>query len=85
MIKPRSNQEITIRSATDADRPAVAQLARLDSSRTLHGDALLAFVDGDLRAAISLQQGVVVADPFQLAEDAIAMLRLRAAQRVAAA
>ena len=46
-------------------RPRRAQrFAALDSSEPLHGDVLLGRVDGELRAALSLADGRVVADPF---------------------
>lgn len=72
---------VTIRPATDADHPALAKLAALDSGSAPSGETLLAFVDGELRAALGLERGVALADPFRLTEDAVAMLRLRAVQQ----
>lgn len=72
---------VTIRPATDADHPALSELAALDSATTPSGETLLAFVDGELRAALSLDRGVPLADPFRLTDDAVEMLRLRAVQQ----
>ena len=46
------------------DRRELHRLAALDSSDPLQGDVLLGRVDGELRAALSLSDGRVVADPF---------------------
>lgn len=72
---------VTIRPATDTDHPALADLAALDSGSPPSGETLLAFVDGELRAALGLDHGSTLADPFRLSDDAVAMLRLHAAQR----
>jgi hypothetical protein len=40
---------------------------------------LLAFVDGELRAAVALAGGDAVADPFRRADELVALLRFRAA------
>ena len=42
---------ITIRHSTHEDGPAVLRLAQLDDRPAPEGDALLAFVDGELAAA----------------------------------
>ena len=49
------HSEITIRHATDQDVTAVRHLAALDESDAPQGDALLAFVDGELVAARSVR------------------------------
>ena len=49
------HSEITIRHATDNDVTAVRHLAALDESDAPQGDALLAFVDGELVAARSVR------------------------------
>jgi hypothetical protein len=41
---------------------------------------LVAEVDGQALAAISLADGAVIADPFHLTGDLVALLRVRAAQ-----
>lgn len=68
--------EIRIRQATKADAFALRRLAALDDSRELHGDVLLAEEAGELRAAISLEDGKVVANPFARTADLVDMLRV---------
>jgi hypothetical protein len=56
---------VTLRPCRPEDRAPLARLAALDSGRTLAGPVLLAEVGGEVRAALSLKDGVVLADPFQ--------------------
>jgi hypothetical protein len=73
-----ATQSIAIRRATEADRTAVERLAGLDSSPAPSGDLLLAAVDDEPLAAIELETGKVVADPFRPTADLVALLSLRA-------
>ncbi len=68
---------ITIRLATTDDDQALVRLSALDSSQAPDKPVLLAEVDGELRAALSLHNGAVVADPFFLTEDLVTLLRAR--------
>jgi hypothetical protein len=68
---------VVIRRAHDGDRAALARLAALDSSPPPAGEVLLAEVDGEPRAALSLGDGRVVADPFQRTTELVALLELR--------
>jgi hypothetical protein len=68
---------IIIRSPHADEAFAVRRLAYLDSRRPLRGDVLVAFVDGEPLAAISVADGAVVADPFQYTADLVELLRLR--------
>ena len=71
---------IAIRRAIPADAGAVRRLAALDSADIPAGTVLLAEVDGDFRAAISLTTGAAIGDPFALTADLLlVLLRLRAA------
>jgi len=70
--------ELVIRRATEQDDAALARLAALDSARPLRGEALVAFVHGEPWAAISLEDGRVVADPFRPSSTAAELVRLRA-------
>jgi hypothetical protein len=74
------NDAITIRRSTDDDRAAILALAALDSRPAPAGDALLAFAGGELRAALPLNGGTPVADPFRPTAEAVALLRLSAGQ-----
>ena len=71
---------ITIRSSTEADSPAIRDLALLDGGVAPRGDTLLAYVDGELRVAVGRTDGRVVADPFHLTADIVNLVRARAAQ-----
>ena len=75
---------ITITHATEADNPAVWRLAALDDRRAPRGPALLAYVDGELRAAVGLVDGRAVADPFHPTAELVEVLRFQARQEVAA-
>jgi hypothetical protein len=74
---------ITIRPATAEDRGALARLAALDERPLPSGDVLLAFVDGELRAAVPARSGLAMADPFEPTADVVELLRLRAEQEAA--
>lgn len=69
-----------IRRSTPADQAALERVAALDSAPALHGDALVAEVDGDIRAAVSLTDGRVIANPFVRTAELVDLLELRAAQ-----
>ena len=69
---------LTVRRATRDDAAALADLAALDSAAPLTGDVLLAEVAGAPVAALSATDGRVVADPFALTADVVAVLRVRA-------
>lgn len=72
---------IVIRQASAADSEAIHRLADLDDRAMPRGEALLAFVDGELRAAVGRADGRVVADPFHLTADLVALVRARAEQQ----
>jgi hypothetical protein len=69
---------IVIRHAGDADICALADLAILDSREPLTGPALIAEVDGVVRAALDLADGSVAADPFAPTAELVELLRLHA-------
>jgi hypothetical protein len=77
---PRS---VTLRFASTPDQRALARVAELDSSTPPSQPVLLAEVDGQLRAALALTDGTVVADPFHPTADLIDLLRARARQLTA--
>jgi hypothetical protein len=70
---------IAFRSATSDDDRVLSDLAQLDSARPLARPAVLAVVDGEPVAAVSLADGQVVADPFTRTEDVVTLLRARVA------
>ncbi len=76
-----SPASLSLRHATSADSVAVAYLAALDDAERLTGSVLVAF-DGERPvAAVSLDDGRAVADPFTRTADVVDLLRLRARQQ----
>jgi hypothetical protein len=74
---------IVIRHAEAADLPVLARLAALDSAPMVSVNALIAELDGVAVAALDLDDGRVVADPFTPSIDLVDLLKLRA-RRLAA-
>ena len=68
----------SIRYATGQDQDALRNLAELDSQKPLDGRVLVAQHDGTPAAALSLDDGRVIADPFQRTDYLVAHLRMRA-------
>jgi hypothetical protein len=71
---------VTLRYAGAADVQRLRDLAELDSAPVPSAGALVAEVDGRLRAALPLDGGPAIADPFHRGEELIELLRIRAAQ-----
>jgi hypothetical protein len=69
---------IVIRLATRSDSRTLRNLAALDSRHPLAGPAMLAEVDGVVRAALDLSDGSVAADPFTPTAELVDLLCLRA-------
>jgi hypothetical protein len=69
------NNAITIRRSTTGDAAAVARIAALDSGHAPEGDAMLAFVGGELRAVLPLDGGRALADPFHRTAELVELLR----------
>ena len=74
------NGNLTLRLADDRDTRRLRILAQLDSAPVPSGPMLIAEVDGRLRAALPLDGGEPIADPFRRSADLIELLRARAAQ-----
>lgn len=72
---------IAIRRAAAHDRDAVERLAALDSAPLPHGEVLLAEVDGEPWAALGLDDGRAIADPFRRSASVVELLRTRAGQK----
>jgi hypothetical protein len=76
------SDEITIRLSSPEDRAAILGLANLDGRRPPSGEAILAIVSGELRAALPLGGGDAIADPFWPTTELVKLLRVvDAAQR----
>jgi hypothetical protein len=74
----KDRDTITIRHSTRFDRAALRRLAELDGRPAPAGEALLALVDGELRAALPLAGGEALADPFHRTAELVDLLRVRA-------
>jgi hypothetical protein len=72
------DMNLTIRRATAADASAVHRLAALDSAFPPTGELLLAEMGDELWAALSVDTGAAVADPFRPSRDLVELLRFRA-------
>jgi hypothetical protein len=69
----------TIRFASPDDESGLRRLAALDSQPILAGQMLVAEVDGELWAAVSLGgEPRAIADPFRPTAELVALLRERA-------
>jgi hypothetical protein len=71
---------ITIRPSYADDDLALIRLAALDSAPTPSGPMLLAEVDGELRAAVSLEDHSAIADPFFPSLHLVTLLRTHAGE-----
>ncbi len=69
---------VLIRAARGSDGPALRRLAELDSSVLPSGDLLIAETDDELVAALSVDTGETVADPFRPTADVVDLLAYRA-------
>jgi hypothetical protein len=73
-----TNSTLTIRRASGSDAVALQDLATLDSAVAPGGDVLVAEVGSELWAAVEVESGAAVADPFRPTADLVELLRFRA-------
>ncbi len=72
--------QITIRPGYAGDERALIRLAALDSAPGVPpGPLLVAEVDGELSAALSLSDDTSIADPFRPTAEIVALLRAHVA------
>jgi hypothetical protein len=77
----RQRGELKLRDASDDDAADLLRLARLDSqARPPAGKIIVAVDRGVLVAAMSVESGTTIADPFRATAPIVTMLRLRAEQ-----
>ena len=69
---------IQIRVARPGDEATLLRLAALDSAPAPRGDVLVALIDGEILAALALDSGHAIADPFRPTADLVELLRTRA-------
>ena len=77
-------EPITITHSTDENNKELWRLAALDDRRAPNGPALLAYVGGELRAAVGIVDGRAVADPFHRTAELVEILQFQARKEVAA-
>jgi hypothetical protein len=78
------SEPIVIRHSTGTDQVAIEELAELDGRPAPVGETLLAEVDGKLWAAVGVDDGAAVGDPFLPTADVLWLLQIRAEQERAA-
>jgi hypothetical protein len=71
---------IAIRPARSADAERLRWLAQRDSAAVPAGRLLVAEVGGAIQAAVAVESGEAIADPFRRTAELVALLRMRAAQ-----
>jgi hypothetical protein len=76
---------VLIRAARGSDGPALRRLAELDSRPLPEGSLLVAEADDEVVAALSVDTGAKVADPFRRTADVVDLLAFRARRLRAAA
>jgi hypothetical protein len=69
---------VIIRAARGSDGPALRRLAALDSRDLPAGELLIAETGDAVVAALSLETGARVADPFRRTADVVDLLTYRA-------
>ena len=69
---------VVIRAARGSDGPALRRLAALDSAEVPAGALLVAESDDAVVAAMSVDTGAKVADPFRRTADVVDLLAFRA-------
>jgi hypothetical protein len=70
-----STHTVTIRHATAADASSIRTLAEVDSASPPTGNLLLGEVGDELWAAVEVETGAAIADPFRPSADVVALLR----------
>lgn len=71
-------ETLVIRIATEQDLPALHRLASLDEAPVPAGRVLVADVAGETVAALGVEHGEHVADPFRPTADVLALLGAQA-------
>jgi hypothetical protein len=77
------SDDLTVRRARPDDAPALWRLAALDDAARPRGAHLVAEVREEIVAALPLDGGRAIADPFRRTADLVALLELRASQLAA--
>jgi hypothetical protein len=75
---PAPRPEVTVRFARDTDAIALDRLAQLSERQVPQGTLLVGSVRGEITAAVAIEGGAAIADPFRPTADVVAELRGRA-------
>lgn len=75
-----TSADFALRYARGEDREAIVRLAQLDSQRAPTGALLIAQSGAGIVAALPLDGGAPIANPFVRTAELVELLRLRAAQ-----
>ena len=78
-MRTNIGSQIMIRPGYADDDRALLRLASLDSAAVPPTPVLLAEVDGELQAALSLQDGTAIGNPFHPTAELVALMRAHAA------
>jgi hypothetical protein len=78
-----TDETLTIRTAQDADRPAIDRLVEMEEADALDGEVLLAELDGYVIAALAIGDDRAVADIFRATAGIVRLLRERREQLLA--
>jgi hypothetical protein len=73
-----TSEPVTIREAERADVPALRRLAQRDSASMIERPAIVALREGEPRAALSMRNGAVIADPFHRTAELVELLEAHA-------
>jgi hypothetical protein len=65
---------ITFRPSIESDAPVLRRLAELDSASPMEGEVFLAEHDGRALAAVSVDEGRAIADPFEPTAEVLDLL-----------
>ena len=82
--EPSTDPDVRIRYARPGDHAALGLLAELDSATIPAPPLLVAELNGELRAALSMVDSAAIADPFHPTAPLVQLLRRRAAPLAAA-
>jgi hypothetical protein len=82
--KRKGYDSVAVRVARDEDAAAIRRVAALDGKSAPEGHVLVAEADHEVIAALSVDDGARVADPFRWTSDVVALMEMRAAQLQAA-
>ncbi|HSI81065.1 MAG TPA: hypothetical protein VK919_10475 [Solirubrobacterales bacterium] len=71
---------VVVRAAAEADAEALRRLAEIDSAPLPGGRVIVAEVGGEIRAAVSVDDGRAISNPFERSAEVAALAEMRAAQ-----